>query len=354
MGTIRFLLALAVVFAHSYGFVFTGGQLAVQIFYIISGYLISLILLSNSSYMNLKYFYLNRWLRLFPIYYFVATLSLAAFIFSFVIGNDLFFYIYKEVGWLGVLHLVLSNIFIIGQDLIFLTGIFDGIYSYTTDFTKSELPIWSGLLVPQAWTLSLEISFYLIAPFILKSKKIWIAIMVFSIALRIYLISIGIGNNSFFSHRFFPTELALFLLGAFSHQIVKPIYEKFDLLNSKFFMNLTSFISIVFVINYFLIPLNRVFLALFLILLIVLFLPFLANFQKNYRFDNFIGSLSYPIYICHILVISIVNFFIDPITSNTWFYLLIVISCTLLFSYLLEIFINQKVNILRIKYRNMR
>ena len=32
MGTVRFLLAFAVVFAHSYGFVFTGGQLAVQIF----------------------------------------------------------------------------------------------------------------------------------------------------------------------------------------------------------------------------------------------------------------------------------------------------------------------------------
>lgn len=354
MGTIRFLLALAVVFAHSYGFVFTGGQLAVQIFYVISGYLISLILLSNSSYKNLKYFYLNRWLRLFPIYYFVAILTLVVFTFSYVVGNDFFFYIYKEVGWPGVTHLVLSNIFIIGQDTVLLTGVFDGIYSFTLDFTKSELPIWSGLLVPQAWTLSLEICFYLIAPFILKSKRIWVTIMALSIALRVYLISIGIGNNPFFSNRFFPTELALFLLGAFSHQILKPIYEKLDILNSKFFMNLASFVSILFVLNYFLIPLNRVFLALSLIFLIVLCLPFLANFQKNYRFDNFMGSLSYPIYISHILIIAVVNFFIDPITSNTWFYLLIVISCTLCFSYLLEIFINQRVNTLRIKYRNMR
>ena len=71
---------------------------------------------------------------------------------------------------MGALHLVLSNIFILGQDLIFLTGIFDGNYSFTTDFTQSELPIWAGLLVPQAWTLALEITFYLIAPFILVKK----------------------------------------------------------------------------------------------------------------------------------------------------------------------------------------
>jgi peptidoglycan/LPS O-acetylase OafA/YrhL len=354
MGTVRFLLAFAVVFAHSYGFVFTGGQLAVQIFYVISGYLISLILLSNSSYKNLRYFYLNRWLRLFPVYYFVAILSLAAFIFSFVIDNDLFFYVFKEVGWVGALHLVLSNIFILGQDLIFLTGIFDGNYSFTTDFTQSELPIWTGLLVPQAWTLALEITFYLIAPFILKDKRIWIVLMFVSIALRIYLINIGIGNNSFFSHRFFPTELALFLLGAFSHQIIKPIYEKFDILNNKFLMNLFTCISVLFVINFFLIPINRVFLALSLIFFIVLTLPFLASFQRNYQFDNFLGSLSYPIYICHILVISVLNFFIDSKISDPWLYYSILILCTLCFSYFLEIFINQKVDTLRDKYRKVR
>ena len=104
---------------------------------------------------------------------------------------------------MGALHLVLSNIFILGQDLIFLTGIFDGNYSFTTDFTQSELPIWAGLLVPQAWTLALEITFYIIAPFILKDKRIWIVLMFVSIALRIYLINIGIGNNSSFLIDFF-------------------------------------------------------------------------------------------------------------------------------------------------------
>ena len=85
MGTVRTLLALAVVFAHCYGFMFTGGMLAVQIFYMISGYLMSLILLNENAYTNLKSFYINRALRLFPIYWIVAATSLLlSFYFYFI------------------------------------------------------------------------------------------------------------------------------------------------------------------------------------------------------------------------------------------------------------------------------
>ena len=54
MGTIRLLLALAVVFSHSYGYLLVGGRLAVQLFYIISGYLISFILIELKSYSSIK------------------------------------------------------------------------------------------------------------------------------------------------------------------------------------------------------------------------------------------------------------------------------------------------------------
>ena len=54
MGTIRLLLALAVVLSHSYGYLLVGGRLAVQMFYIISGYLISYILIEAKSYHSIK------------------------------------------------------------------------------------------------------------------------------------------------------------------------------------------------------------------------------------------------------------------------------------------------------------
>ena len=353
MGSIRTLLAIAVVFAHSYGFVFTGGKLAVQVFYIISGYLISLILLSNPSYLNLKNFYMNRWLRLFPIYLLVAFLSLTAFTLSYYMGNDLFFYIYEDVGLKASILLVISNIFIIGQDLVFLTGVSDGVFGFTTDFTQSEIPVWNGLLVPQAWTLSLEILFYVIAPFILKDKKVWLTLMFLSLILRGYLIHIGIGNNSFFSHRFFPTELALFLFGALSHQIIKPAYQNLNILENSLIMNTATATSILFVIFYFLIPVNRIYLELVLIIFIMLTLPFLANFQKKFKIDNFIGSLSYPIYIGHILIISVISFFGNAFNfKDTWIYIPLILSSTIVFAFFLEILINQKIDKLRTKIRN--
>ena len=78
MGSIRTILALAVVFGHAGAYLFTGGMLAVQLFYIVSGYLMSLVILS-SSYSSIKLFYLNRFLRLFPIYWFVALITLVTY-----------------------------------------------------------------------------------------------------------------------------------------------------------------------------------------------------------------------------------------------------------------------------------
>ncbi|WP_090201925.1 acyltransferase family protein [Pseudomonas asplenii] len=79
MGLLRTLLAISVIFAHSYGFVLVGGQIAVQIFYMISGFLISFIIVEKKSYSTLKDFYLNRYLRIFPTYAIIATLTLLWF-----------------------------------------------------------------------------------------------------------------------------------------------------------------------------------------------------------------------------------------------------------------------------------
>ena len=79
MGTLRTILALSVVFNHCSwhdGFVFVGGRNAVQLFYMISGFLISHVLTHNPAYRNPFKFYANRALRLYPIYYAVAVMAL--------------------------------------------------------------------------------------------------------------------------------------------------------------------------------------------------------------------------------------------------------------------------------------
>ena len=76
MGSVRTLLAIAVVFGHSYGFIFVGGRLAVQLFYVISGFLISYVLVEARTYRSVSSFYINRSLGF--LYWFVALTTIIA------------------------------------------------------------------------------------------------------------------------------------------------------------------------------------------------------------------------------------------------------------------------------------
>ena len=83
MGLIRTLLAMSVLVAHTNVYdnlLFVGARNAVQIFYIISGFLISYILFEKKSYNKIINFYQNRILRLFLIY-FIRTINLIFFVF---------------------------------------------------------------------------------------------------------------------------------------------------------------------------------------------------------------------------------------------------------------------------------
>ena len=59
-----------------------------------------------------------------------------------------------------------------------------------------------------------------LTPFILFKRKTIIILLFFSILLRLYLIKIGVGLKDPWTYRFFPTELAFFLTGALSNQII--------------------------------------------------------------------------------------------------------------------------------------
>ena len=96
---------------------------------------------------------------------------------------------------------------------------------FNKNYTDSEPIIYQGLISHVTWTISLEMCFYLIAPFVLRNYRMLLSILICSILLRVVLIYDGIGLTGGFTYRFFPLELALFLLGAFSHQFIKPYLE---------------------------------------------------------------------------------------------------------------------------------
>lgn len=121
MGVIRLLLAVSVVLAHTsslFDFRFVGGKLAVELFYIISGFYMALVLTEKYNMKNsYKLFITNRMLKLYPIYWVVAILTILLSI-SIVIssgGNDWgSLQAYKDyssqMSGFSLVFLVLSNI----------------------------------------------------------------------------------------------------------------------------------------------------------------------------------------------------------------------------------------------------
>mgnify|MGYP000083950433 CR=1 FL=1 len=302
MGFLRTLLALSVVLDHlggGYGDQLVGGRLAVQLFYVISGFLISYVLTATDHYQGaVGKFYANRFLRLFPIYLAVAALTLTAHI----VSGGSFFRIYESLPFSAELFLVLSNIFIFGQDWLMFFGIHDSALAFTGSFANSDVPLYKGLLVPQAWTLGVEMSFYLVAPFVLRSPRRLLFLLAASLILRAILIATGVGRSDPWTYRFFPTELALFLIGSLSHQVLLPRMKAWTQ-RVKRLPELGTAILFAYIVVHFSIGINPTVRDGIAVLLFAALLPLAFLFQSRHKLDKAIGELSYPLYICHMLVI---------------------------------------------------
>ncbi len=96
VGTLRLILASAVLLVHAgslFRFNITGGgQVPVELFYIISGFYMALVL--NEKYTgpgSARAFYLNRLLRLLPAYWVMAVLALAIYLTIYAVTGGGFF-----------------------------------------------------------------------------------------------------------------------------------------------------------------------------------------------------------------------------------------------------------------------
>jgi len=369
MGTLRTLFALAVVFTHTSGHFLIGGKNAVQLFYMISGFLISYILVERKVYVDVKSFYINRYLRIFPIYAVIATLTFITFIVTIPRHSEvIFFKIYRESPWSANLLLLYSNITLFMQDWVMFTGVDNNQLIFTTDFRNSQVVLYQGLLVPQAWTLGVELSFYLIAPFILHNKRIIILLLALSISIRILIFYIGLGYQDPWTYRFFPTELAFFLLGALAHQIELPFYKRFLTKKNLAVVSMAAtYFLILFAIFYSFITINDIYKSLTLFAVFFLLMPLTFIFQSDRKWDKWIGDLSFTIYISHVYIITLFNYTIkdqlaagnlsimgklisiDKIVSEV-----VIILLSILIAVMLNKFIGKPVETLRNNYRTLK
>lgn len=338
MGSIRTLLALAVVFAHcpfADSFVFVGGENAVRLFYIASGYLISLVLASR-AYPSTRAFYVNRWLRLWPMYAAVCVLTLAFYLLS----DTGFFAFYDQVSPQAALVVALANVTLVGQDWLM--------------FTRSDPPLYRGFLAPQSWTLGLEICFYLLAPWVLGRRRRIVGLLVASLALRAVLVGQGLDHDPW-TYRFFPTELAWFLSGALAQQVLAPLYARvlaarMPAAAAAATLGFAALVSI-----FHLLPLSRLAGAALLVVLFIAIAPLALEFQRAHAWDRRIGDLSYPIYVGHFLVLQAVSYLLQRTgLASPGFLTAVVVVASVAFAFALDKGLGQPLERLRGRVRSGR
>ncbi|MFZ4835748.1 acyltransferase family protein [Rouxiella sp. Mn2063] len=311
MGLFRLLLAISVVIAHvrsvfyhndesifnsiisrdnTHFYILSGHS--VFVFFIISGFFMSMVI--NEKYNNLDRgfikFWVNRGLRLYPV-----NIALLVLMFLFYFFSGINSYLTLSLPDQSIPLTVasfFSNIFFFGAELI----------------TFNHIENWS-YVNPQIWSLSLELYFYILAPLIVsRSIKIIFAIAMASFALRVYL------NISDFPpvpwrYFFFPSDIVFFLIGVIAHR-TKDATKNIGRMDLILIIRWVSLISVsIILFNKQFWPIARDFDSIsswVFFVCVAMAVPLLFSITKKNKIDNFLGHLSYPVYLGHMFIVTIV------------------------------------------------
>jgi peptidoglycan/LPS O-acetylase OafA/YrhL len=320
MGLLRLFLALSVLNIHAkiFGRNLIGGDTAVQLFFIISGYYMAMVL--NEKYLPARTTNLDFWrsraLRIFPAYYIVLLATLVAGAVLALVGTGSYQPAFDAWGqiletgtsraqlvWLGIaqttfLGLDFSNFSAIGAG---------GGVSLTANAWLETFPVWRLLFVPQAWTLSLELYFYLLAPFLVRrgyAVLLWIFVASFSLRV-LAAVLLGFRADPW-SYRFFPFELQFFLAGVIAYRLDRPLGQAAGLRTASIRCLVAILLFCAGMIGRFGVPGQSAVIASALMALLFLGISKLFEYTKHNRTDRLLGELSYPIYVCHVFVIWMV------------------------------------------------
>ena len=306
MGWMRFLLAVAVVFHHSTtpgNIPLVDGHQAVRLFYIISGFYMALIL--GKKYplnrQGLWIFYTNRAARIFPVYW-VVLIGAAAFYGGALILTQRmperfqWYSLLREGGHGGFLvGIGLSQLILFGLDWFSLFDFQGSILGLGGTVSGGKT---AGFLclVPQAWTLAVELLFYLFAPFLVQTRSRWLILLCGAGILIRTALSIWKPHESLSLNYFwFPLQIPFFLMGILSYRWMK---ISTDLWRNRWLRIGGGWMAFLIVMGYGWIPEGIG--PILSCGAMVFLMP--ALFLVKGKVGEFIGELSYPIYVVHILV----------------------------------------------------
>lgn len=307
-----------------------------------------------------KLFITNRLAKLYPSYWIVCLLiiglSLCSYLYS---GNAFLLSEYtKAHHYLNPFTLALfivSNITLLFQDMMMFLGITPetGLLYFIKDLPSTPLNevVYPFLLVRPAWSISIEIMFYLIAPYLVKQGNRVVALLIsLSLIIRITLYINGYFEDPW-SYRFFPSELLFFLLGIAGYRIYKHIAPWFQANNSRIrLLWMVYALTLGLILGYPILPIPT--LTKHILFLIVFFVsvPLIFLLSKRWKRDRYIGELSSPLYISHMFNLVFAERLLHNLGLSSEWTGELCLCLTLIFSITLNELILKRID----KYRQSR
>lgn len=290
MGLIRLLLAISVVLSHSgplpvVGVVVTGSS-AVQYFFVLSGFYMALVI--NKKYDHRSDFYWNRLSRIFSGYWVCLVPAIAIGIMT---GNELYGEILRQDWDLASKGLLLfANTFILGSTFAMFSWPSPSGLALTSDFWGHDIKFYEFLYLPPAWSLPVEMLFYAIAPFVVRSMRRILIVGVAAIAVRLITYHyFGYGDPWFY--RFPMSEMLLFMIGASAFHFMNCIVY-FPQTWRKLIM-VTLLTAFVFH-SYIPLAMKWPVITAFAVSIALIF-----PLTKHSSLDKYLGEISYAVYLIH-------------------------------------------------------
>lgn len=269
---LRAMAIVLVLLFHFEIFNFTGGYIGVDVFFVISGFLITKIIIKKK---NILEFYFNRIRRIFPAL--LITITITLFIAIFIFSPNHFE------------KLAMSSLYSI-------TGISNFYFWYHSGYFDID-KFFKPLL--HTWSLSVELQLYLIWPiFILVLKKVFkekisYAIIVVIMASVIFSTILSKNNSGYFYFTFF--RIYEFSLGSLVFFLKKKNYSTFNIV---IFIFSLIFLSLFFDSNTIYPGFNAFFPCILACAIILSNERKATSIPINYIII-FISKISYSIYLIH-------------------------------------------------------
>jgi peptidoglycan/LPS O-acetylase OafA/YrhL len=296
------------------------GTVAVWVFFILAGFFAAMTLNEREKYKGYKNYLFTRILRIYPTYYLVLFLTL-------LFGISAYMSHFPNIK--SFVSILVFQLPLVGLDNCLNLNLTSKGSLVFTGTWENSLLYWGYILVPQAWMLGIIMSFYIVAPFLVRrSIRFQLALVAFGIGSEVLLSSIGF--NPYLILRLPNVLLAYFLAGSLAYQLflrMRPIKLHPGI---SFLVIISVFLLTIFYDHLPMGPLKQVHpshLKLYYFLIITLSLPFMM--RMPIRFDRQLTAISYPMYLIHILVAAR----LFPITTTN-----IAITTTII-SFIISIFV---------------